>query len=100
MLTKLTNTLLKSDDRSCGLFSGGSGNLLFLSYLYDVTKNYRSRKKTVVVLNDSQMRAIQGGDTTSTGPGGFCYTMACATKECDKASSPWQGCPYTNVTCQ
>ncbi|MDZ7899589.1 MAG: lanthionine synthetase LanC family protein [Arcicella sp.] len=40
MLTKqLTKTLLRSEDRSCGLFSGGSGNLLFLSHLYDATKN-------------------------------------------------------------
>jgi lantibiotic modifying enzyme len=39
MLTKLNNVLLKSEDRTCGLFCGGSGNLLFLSYLYDATKN-------------------------------------------------------------
>lgn len=39
MLTKLINTILQFDDKSCGLFSGGSGNILFLSYLYDTTKN-------------------------------------------------------------
>jgi lantibiotic biosynthesis protein len=52
MLTQLINTLLKSNDRSCGLFSGGSGNLLFLSYLHDVTKSKEYLTKITHNLQD------------------------------------------------